>query len=208
MRNTDPILASRYIPAGVDGSRVSLTFTVYGGLHMIASNDRPYFSLTYWSHRKGHPGQCQSGGAGHEEIRRWFGARFDDLAALHLSDIDGVPMHAEANGWFWLAGALGGAGERYHGGNNGQSLTPARCLELFARHARISMDEAEAIRYECAGVLEPIAPGRPHNPESARATMAAHLRGMRPRWKAEAEAAIARHHLRVYGDPWPVAVAS
>ena len=197
-----PILAARSLPAGTNGYRVPLIFRVEGGLRYIRGNHAPYFSLTYTQHRKGFPDQCYSGGAGHERIAELFGDRFADLAALHLSDIDGVPMHAETNGWYQMAGALGGAGERYHAGNAETYGRPRDPLADFARHCRISMDEAEAIRYECAGVAEPVAPGRPHNWESARATMAAHLRGMRPRWKAEAEACIARHSLRVHGDPW------
>jgi hypothetical protein len=33
--------------------------------------------------------------------------------------------------------------------------------------------------------------------------MALRLDDMRPRWKAEADAAIAHHNLRVFGDTWP-----
>jgi hypothetical protein len=39
------------------------------------------------------------------------------LVALHLSDVDGAPHSAEANGWYWLAGACGGLGEEVHGAN-------------------------------------------------------------------------------------------
>jgi len=102
--NNEPVLATRIIPGNL-GTACSLKFTVYGGLHHIKGNHAPYFSLTYWEHRKGFPNQCQSGGAGHERILEYY-PQFADLAALHLSDIDGVPMHAESNGWYNLAGAL------------------------------------------------------------------------------------------------------
>jgi hypothetical protein len=202
--NDAPILAARSLPAGTNGYTVPLSFSVEGGLHYLRGNPAPHFSLTYTQHRRGFPGQCYSGGAGHETILRYY-PRFADLAALHLADIDGVPMHAEANGWYWLAGAMGGAGERYHGGNTDpRGTTPAECLAIFARHCRITLDEAEAIRAECAAVAESLPePGREWNWPSARATMAARLRDMRQRWKAEAEACIAHHELRVYGDPWP-----
>jgi hypothetical protein len=199
----EPILAARTLPAGTDGWRVPLTFRVEGGLHYIRGNAAPYFTLTYWQHRKGFPHQCESGGAGHDEIARWYGDRFADLAALHLSDIDGVP---EGNGWYWLAGAMGGAGERYHGGNTrghygGEYREPTRdeCLAVFARHCRITLPEAETLRAEALDEYL-------HNPDgwaAARATMALRLDDMRPRWRAEAEAAIARHNLRVFGDQWP-----
>lgn len=193
-----PILAARSLPAGTDGYRVPLTFRVEGGLHYLRGNHAPYFSLTYTQHRKGFPDQCYSGGAGHDEIVRLF-PRFADLAALHLSDMDGVPMHAEANGWHWLAGALGGAGERYHGGNSTPPLSRDECLAIFARHCRITLAEADTLRRE---VMDEYL----HNPDgwqAARAVWALRMDDMRPRWKAEAEAAIARYGLVVYGDQWP-----
>jgi hypothetical protein len=208
--NTDPMLAARPLPAGTDGHRVPLFFRVEGGLHYIRGNAAPYFSLTYTQHRRGNRNQCQSGGAGHERILELF-PRFADLAALHLADIDGVPMHAEANGWYYLAGALGGAGERYHGGQPTGYGPPPDPLATFARHCRVTLDEAAAIRDD---VRAAYAPPPPHlhrqypAPDAgdwrpARARWGEILDAMRPRWKREAEACIARHHLRVYGDPWP-----
>jgi len=199
MSDYDPTLAARTLPAGAEGYRVPLYFAVHGGLHYIRGNHAPYFNLTYWQHRRGHPGQCEAGGAGHDTIARYFGDRFADLAALHLADIDGVPSSAEANGWYWLAGALGGAGERFHGSNSTSPRTPAECLDILADHLRISRAEAGRLADEA---LEE----RTHNPDgwaAARAAFGLRLDDMRPRWKAEADAAIARHHLRVYGDPWP-----
>jgi hypothetical protein len=195
----DPILAARTLPAGTDGYRVPLTFVVEGGLHYIKGNSAPYFSLTYTQHRKGFPEQCYSGGAGHDAILRYF-PRFADLAALHLSDIDGAPMHAEQNGWYWLAGALGGADERYHGGgfHDGGVKSESECLAIFAKHCRITLGEADRLRDE----MREEHFNNPDGWKAARATWALRMDDMRPRWKAEAEAAIARHSLRVYGDPW------
>jgi len=195
---TDPILAARTLPAGTDGYRVPLTFVVEGDLHYIKGNHAPYFSLTYTQHRKGFPNQCYSGGAGHDVILRYF-PRFADLAALHLSDIDGAPMHAEANGWYWLAGALGGADERYHGGSSDESKSESECLAIFAKHCRISLGEADRLRAEVQAEHD----NNPDGWKAARETWALRMDDMRPRWKAEAETAIARHNLRVYGDPWP-----
>ena len=53
----NPILAAKTIPAGCDGYPVARTFRVEGGLHYIKGNGSPYFSLTYWAHRKGYPNQ-------------------------------------------------------------------------------------------------------------------------------------------------------
>lgn len=204
---TDPILASRNLPAGTDGYRVPLVIIVTGGLNRIG-DQRPYFSLTYDQHRRGHPNQCYSGGAGHDRIREVFGPRFDDLAALHLSDEDGVPMHAEANGWYLLAGTLpDGAGERHHAGNATTYGRPRDPLADFARHCRIGMDEAATIRdavLTAATARPDPAWGEwetndaPPDWKAARATWRAIMETMRPRWKAEAEACITRHHLRVF----------
>lgn len=212
----DPVLAAVTLPVGDprNPERVPLYFAAEGGLHYLRGNAAPYFALTYTSHRSGHPRQLESGGAGHERIAEVFPGRFDDLAALHLSTIDGVPMHAEANGWYWMAGALGGAGEQYHGGNADRQhwrdvdgvrtfdgyrhSTPDECLATFADHARITVEEAAALRDE----LRDEHANNPDGWTAARATLALRLDDMRPRWKAEALAAIERHGLRVYGDPW------
>jgi hypothetical protein len=174
-------------------------FRVEGGLNYLRGNRAPYFSLTYSA--------PHGGGAGHDAILKLFPC-FADLAALHLSDIDGVPMYAEGNGWYNLAGALGGYGERYHVGNSKRNFpitpaadtpwkttewrlpTEAECLGFFARHCRISIEEAAAIRDEVRAAGD------------ARRRWAEIMETMRPRWKAEAEACIAKHKLQIFGDPW------
>lgn len=213
----DPVLASRNLPAGTDGYRVPLVAKVTGGLHFIRGNHAPYFSVTLDQHRRGNPDQCQSGGAAHERIEALFPGRFADLIALHLSDIDGEPMHAEANGWYLLAGALGGAGERYHAGNADTygrlDTSTDGCLMRFADHCRIDRAEAEriydAVRKAATRNPEPEwgaweTDDRAPDWKAGRAEWSRIMETMRPRWKAEADAAIARHHLRVFGDPWPV----
>lgn len=203
-----------------------MSFRVEGGLHYIRGNSAPYFSLTYWAHRAGFPNQRECGGAGHDVILRYF-PQFADLAALHLSDIDGVPMHGEANGWYNLAGALGGMGERYHVGNSERHFpippdpatpswrnteyrhpTEPECLQIFADHCRIGIEEARAIAAVVALQLGPAQESHsapPHSPADyarARACWRDYFEAMRPRFKREADACIAHHGLKVYGDPW------
>jgi hypothetical protein len=208
MRN-DPLLAIKTLPPS-DGYRVPRVFKVEGGLHYIKGNSAPYFSLTYAAHRRGFPNQCYSGGAGHDEILKHF-PQFADLAALHLSDINGVPMHAEANGWFWLAGYYSGAGEKYHAGASKRNFpcvappgkpwqnteyrepTPDECLAMWAEHGRISVDVARTL----AGRWK-----TKFNWPDIRACHKAWIEGQAARWKAEAEACIQRHNLKIYGDKW------
>jgi hypothetical protein len=173
----DPVLAATTLSPS-DGYRVSRTFRVEGGLHYIKGNSSPHFTLTYTAHRKGFPEQCYSGGAGHDEILRRF-PRFADLADLHLSDINGAPMHAVENAAYFA----------------GISTYPdARNVETLARHLRIAPEAAaELIRQ-----LDTF-----ETKEAAKAHLVMFIDTQRPRWKAEAESCIAKHNLRVFGDEWP-----
>jgi hypothetical protein len=222
----DPTLAYKILPAG-NGYKVSRVFRVEGGLHYIKGNSGPYFSLTYTAHRRGFPNQCESGGAGHDEILRHF-PRFADLAALHLCSIDGAPMHAVENGLYNLAGAMENhLGQRYHAGNSKRHFpadppsskpwqnteyrepTRAECLQSFADYWRIPLSEAQEIARQISASPAGDAEFCSYVGTSQKAELLRLLTPMvdalRPRWKAEAEACIAKHKLVVYGDAWPVA---
>lgn len=154
---------------------------VEGGLHYIRGNSSPYFSLTC-SYRDG-------GGAAHELILRHF-PQFADLAALHLSDVNGQPMHALENGFYHMGGT----------DTFGKHNPPN--WEFAANHFRITADEARQLARdlfgpwfsETAGFLSDGARA------DAKARLAAWVDQQRPRWRAEADACIRNHGLRVYGD--------
>lgn len=218
---TDPILARKTLPEGnsYHTRGKPIDFYVLGGLHMIRGNAKPYFSLTY---------SCAgSGGAGHEAIAEEFGDRFADLAALHLSDIDGFPMHGAANGFYWLAPAIeeNALGQRYHGGNSKMNLpkpegtprrgdwdstdyrepTGAECLDIFARSWRLTDSEAADLLEEARTLVK----RTPNNrAEVVRKWLEAKTEARRPIWKAEALACIAKHGLVVYGDTYPPELAN
>lgn len=172
-----------------DGERHSIT--VQFGLHKMR-DAAPYFTLTIESGSiNGEP--CYWG-ADHETICREL-PELEDLARLHLSNIHGEPMHAVANGWYWLAGACD-LGERYHGGTGFVRRTADECLQVLADHLRISLEEANALRADVLSV-QPI-------PRALRRERFDELvSAMRPRWKSEADAAIAKYGLPVFGDRWP-----
>lgn len=171
--------------------------TIKAELHHYASNPRPHFSITATIHTTHNMPTTDrgwvAGGCLHGAILK---TRPDlaPLVALHLSDDTGQPMHAEANGWYWLAGALGGMGERYHGGNakiqhwkdsptdrefdGYRESTPAECLGIFAKHCRISIEEAQGIADSVKGSDKP------------RETWRAHCANMAERWAREALAGI------------------
>lgn len=179
----DPILARKDI-RGYDnrGRERVLPFYVKGGLHYINRNSSPHFSLTY-----DHGGSC---GAGHETILEHF-PQFADMAAMHLSDIDGVPMYALENGFYHL------------GGTHWERPK----FDVAARHFRITEDEARALVANLFGDSFSVHAGFLSKGEAAKAKskLALWVEQQKPRWKAEAEACIANHKLVVYGDPWPVA---
>lgn len=175
-----------------------------GGLHYIRGNKLPYFSLTGELERAipGGNWYMETCGAIHEELLAKFPS-LKPLADLHLSDINGEPMHAEANGWYNMAGALGGAGEGFHRGNgklniNGEYRTPTpdECLVFFAQHARISEQEALALRNQMSALIDE------NGVKVARACFGNWIEAQKPRWKAEAERVIADLNLKVYGDEW------
>lgn len=156
------------------------TITVEAGLHKLDGNKRPYFSVT------GHiqvPDRrdCETGGCIHGEILRHW-PELAPVVALHLSDDTATPMHSEANGWYWLAGYYGGAGQQYHGANGSSGKAPEECLRIFAEHIRVPLDEARHL----AKVWQ-----RGVEYSEARAPFRAWLAAQGARFAAERDAAIA-----------------
>lgn len=111
----------------------------YGEKHVIQvqkqltkiGSQTPYFSVTANIYKATKSGKIDkryrdmvTGGCCHEEILKAYPG-MADLIALHLSDIDGKPMHAVANGWYWLEQ------EKY---------------DVLARHLRIDVDEAKLLK--------------------------------------------------------------
>lgn len=175
---------------------------VYGGLSYIKGNSRPYFSVTgtIWEN-----GRDSVGGCIHDEIEKHFPGKYSDLIRLHLSDDMGQPMHSAANGLYWLAGldeSGNGFGERYHGGNrefaNGLYWLAGReeCLRIVLNHFRCAESEIQPVLEALAGLWLDDMRGK------RLALVEAFCETLRPRWLAEARAAIANHSLISYGDEW------
>lgn len=184
-----------------------ISIAVHFGLHYIRGNSAPHFSVTIgngWVN-----GRDSFGGADHETIVREL-PELADVAALHLSDIDGLPMHAEANGWYQLAGAAGGFNERYHGGQEQYGRKPDP-LGVLANHARITRADAEAIVQDVVEydvqVRETVAWKDRVSGVAGRERWRQIVESFKPRWKEEADAAIEKYALKVYGDPWKREVA-
>jgi hypothetical protein len=159
-----------------------LRFKVNGGLHYIKGNGKPYFTLT----ADGFDHGSEFGGCCHELILKHF-PEFADLAALHLSDIDGVPMHALENG-FYLLGGSHRKRPNYAGAASHFRIRLAQAREL----TKLFGDSFS----ETGGFLST---GARH---AGKVMLTQWVEAQRPRWSAEAQACIAAHGLTVYGDKW------
>lgn len=148
---------------------------------------RNYFSITADGYRR-----C---GCLHDEILE-LRPDLKCFVDLHLSDLDGVPMHAEANGWYWLAKAAG-IPQRWEPNQDSET-----CLEYFRDHVRlpscISIIEAiqkayqdgrllvatsDVVTIRCQEEMHKV------GVEQARKFWQSLMGVMIPRWKAEADIA-------------------
>jgi len=166
-------------------------------LHYIRGNHAPYFSVTADVYIPGRR-DIEACGCLHDDILK-FWPKLAPVIALHLSDDKGVPMHAEANGWYQLAGYYQ-TGGRYHAGNSqgnyprldgsvgpyGQTTeyrcpTPDECLQHFADHVRIPLDAARELApyWRC-----------PDDWHASRRWFGTWLAAQAPRFQAEADAAV------------------
>jgi hypothetical protein len=202
---TDPILA---VAAWTEDNK-QYRLKVKGGLHYMRGNSKPYFSLTADEYENG---RDVAGGCMHDDIEAHFPGRFTDLIRMHLSSSDGVPLHVLENGYYSLSGALGGAGERFHGGNGTPNHTEAECLQIFADHCRIPVAEAQAIADDVRAAWGPmseegISPWSTSDYKRGREVWRQRCEAMRERWGREAVECIQRHKLKLYGEPWREPIA-
>ena len=77
--------------------------SVKAGLHYIRGNSRPYFSVTaeITTNQSRRRNDCETCGCLHEYILRFWPA-LAPVVALHGSDDQGEPMHANADGLYHL----------------------------------------------------------------------------------------------------------
>jgi hypothetical protein len=114
-------------------------------------------------------------GCCHEDILRTY-PELSEVVAMHLSDIDGVPMYAVENGYYWLQ-ALQGENQ-YEKGND------KNYLQMFASYVRISEGEARKLKDRIKN----------------KGDFSVWVESQKARWKKEAEDCIKNNHLVLYGD--------
>lgn len=144
----------------------------------ISTNEEkstPYFSITGELYEEGKSKierNLIACGCIHEDILE-VAPELKALVDLHLSDLDGVPIHAEENGWFWLAKASG-VPQPYE-----PSQDSNKCFKFFCQHARLSTEDAQE-------VVDRVK----RNPVRGREMWGKYLDGLRPVWHDQAQKAI------------------
>lgn len=123
----------------------------------------PYFSITADGFRRG--------GCLHEEILQ-YRPDLKPLTDIHLSTLDGVPMHAEANGWYWLAKACG-IKQPYE-----PDQSELDSFVIFGEHIRKTLKEAHEILKRVKTSANP------------RLAWQAEVQELLPHWKTQAKNAL------------------
>jgi hypothetical protein len=163
--------------------------TIEYGLRYLKGNTLPYFSVTVDGREKSARGRGSDfGGCCHELVAK-VAPDLKPLIALHLSDVTGQPGHAESNGWYWLAGACGGLGEKYHGGSGDFGKSTGECEQILADHLRITANEARGL------VVAALALAETEGAKSARQMFTKYAANQLGRWAAEANDAIEKFGL-------------
>ena len=146
---------------------------------------RPYFSLTgdtYEGRRRAESRWMGGGAIGHRLAEVW-----PDLApldALHLADDRGVPMHAEANGWYHL-----GFTKWVNWGDTQDPYgRPVDRPAILARHYRITVEQAHALHDSL--LADHTTPNGVWVIDAARQAHRDWVEVQRPRWDAEARAVL------------------
>lgn len=162
---------------------------VTAGLRHLAGNALAYFSVTGEIWDQPNARDCAACGCLHDDILKGWPA-LAPIVALHLSDSNGAPMHAEANGWYQLSGYLQSS-DRYradtsprHFPDGYRNPTPDECLAQFAEHVRLPL---EVVKVE----VESWRAGTPSYADAQYVRQRYYqpwVEAQRPRWKQEAEA--------------------
>ena len=138
-------------------------------LHQIGDQS-PYFSITCdtYDNRERRGGGLVACGCQHDVVAKFF-PELVPFIPLHLSTNDGVPMHAEANAWYWAGGDV-----RW---NRGDKNDPPR-VDYLANHLRIPYSHAQMLAL------------RVGTSEITRAEFALYVAQQADRWVQEAATAI------------------
>ena len=171
------------------GYRRGSTIHVSAKLYQLDGNARAHFSVTGEIREPGRREPSAMGCIHDDILRHW--PELAPVVALDLSDDTGAPMHAFANGWYWMAGLLGGAGQRYHGGNREPYGKENDCRAILASHLRLSLSAVDALAMECSAAAAADDADGAQDWNKAKEHFARFVDQQAERWHAEANAALA-----------------
>lgn len=105
------------------------------------------------------------GGCMHDKVLEYF-PEMADIVALHLSDIDGMPMYAVENGWYHIT----------------------REFENGCKYLRLSKESIERLKNEVYFAE--------NSTQTMKGRFEDFIESMKPIWKAEADAVIEKYDLK------------
>lgn len=159
------------------------------------SSTGPYFSITANLTERLGERVYRSCGCLHDEILQ-FAPHFRKFVSLHLCDLNGVPMHAKANGFHWAA-KVAGIKMPY-----GPDQPVEDCFQKLQKHLRVSKREAEKIIDKITNTYldtqAELSKQKEHSlthifsmsVQSAKDEFSKCVDKLLPRWKKEAEQAL------------------
>jgi hypothetical protein len=170
------------ITISTDGSSTGPYFSINGRLLEIQSHGR--FTETI-------------SGCIHDEILK-VAPELKPFVDLHLSDLDGVPMYAVGNGFYWLC-KIAGIPQQY-----GPDQSPEECRKILQEHLRIGYAETLFLLDQVAVAyidgkdelfFKEITPENRTKQEEqgvfrAKTLFNKEVDSMKERWKSEAESAL------------------
>ena len=160
------------IPNDIHGMKYPyISFEIKYGLNDDFPKQKPYFSITCTG--KSPYGRFLYGGADHDKILE-VRPDMKDLVDLHLSNINGEPMYAVENGWYFVT-------EK----NLHSNLTEKDRPEIVSNYLRIPLKTAESI-------IKKYNDGKYTKDDFIK-----FIDKQRPRWKKEAKAVIDKYKLEV-----------
>lgn len=173
------------------------------GLQYFGGNSDAYFSVTGSVDRVRFGRWVEdSGGCIHDEVLKHF-PELKPLVDLHLSDTQGAPMHAEGNAWFWFREFMDGQtwahtfAHRPWWAKNKQP--DPKALEHFVSHCRITHEQVDALISQVKDALCNVSHySRVYEGGAvpvAEKIVKEFVSAQRPRWLAEAQAAIKQFNL-------------
>lgn len=133
------------------GERMEHT-TIKLSLADDCKNGHEDFSLTADIQEKDKRGRWVESGGGccHDHILELM-PELKPFADLHLCTWEGVPMHAVANGWYWLQGVSPEIADHdkslraCRGGTGSGAKSPQECRRIFGEHFRVTDAEIDQI---------------------------------------------------------------